>query len=199
MSTDTAHLILRTPPLFNGLKVKRLPHAEGLPLPAYQSEGASGFDLCAAIPEFAKNRVNIPMLVPEGVPYIIPTGFCFEIPQGYELQIRPRSGLAAKYGVTIINSPGTIDSDYRGEIFIILYRVPYDGVPNHFGEKYAMHRPVYTSRLRENSGRLLPMEIWHGDRIAQAVLMPVAKMQIAEVAELSETVRGEGKFGSTGQ
>ncbi len=143
------------------VKVKRLPHAEGLDLPSYATPGSSGIDLRAAI----EDKIVIKPL--ERV--LIPTGFIFEIPEGYEGQIRPRSGLALKKGITVLNSPGTIDSDYRGEVKVILINLGNEEVV-----------------------------IERGERIAQLVISPVARAEIIEVEEVSLTERGEGGFGSTG-
>jgi dUTP pyrophosphatase len=146
------------------IRVKRLPHAEGLPLPAYQSAGAAGLDLVAAVPEAA------PVNLPSGGRALIPTGLAIEIPHGFEAQTRPRSGLALKDGVTVLNAPGTIDSDYRGEIGIILI--------NHGQENFVVTR---------------------GLRIAQLVFAPAAQARLIETGDLSETERGAGGFGSTGR
>jgi dUTP pyrophosphatase len=140
------------------LFVKTHPLAE---LPRYESDGAAGADICAC--------VNEPITIVPIQRVLVPTGLKIEIPAGYECQVRPRSGLAAKYGVTVLNSPGTIDSDYRGEIKIILINL---------GEK------AFT--------------INNGDRIAQLVFAPVVQMNFAETEKLSDTTRGGGGFGSTG-
>jgi dUTP pyrophosphatase len=145
------------------LPILRLPHAEGLPLPAYQSAHAAGFDLLAAVPEDGSITLDPSDRV------LVPTGLVFELPQGYEAQIRPRSGLALKHGVTVLNSPGTIDADYRGEVKVLLI----------------------------NLGNA-PFLVQRGDRIAQAVIGPVAQAEIAEADALNETDRGAGGFGSTG-
>jgi dUTP pyrophosphatase len=145
------------------LKLKKLPHGEGLALPAYKSSGAAGMDLRAAVPDDA------PLTLRAGARYAVPTGFVFEIPDGFEGQVRPRSGLALKHGVTCLNSPGTIDNDYRGEVKVIL--------ANLGNEDFL---------------------ITHGMRIAQLVIAPVARVQIVEINETSATVRGTGGFGSTG-
>lgn len=145
------------------LRVLRLPHGEGLPLPDYQSDHAAGFDLVAAIGE------NEPLMLSAGARGAVPTGLVFELPEGYEAQVRPRSGLALKHGVTVLNSPGTIDADYRGEVQVILV--------NHSDE---------------------PFRIARGDRIAQVVIAPVTCVEIEEVSGVSETRRGAGGFGSTG-
>ncbi|WP_108681946.1 dUTP diphosphatase [Methyloceanibacter sp. wino2] len=145
------------------LRVLRLPHGEGLPLPAYQTEHAAGFDLVAAIGE------NEPVVLSAGARGAVPTGLVFELPEGYEAQVRPRSGLALKHGVTVLNSPGTIDADYRGEVQVVLI--------NHSDE---------------------PFRIARGDRIAQVVIAPVTCVEIAEVSDVGDTARGAGGFGSTG-
>ena len=141
-----------------------MPHAEGLPLPAYQSEHAAGFDLVAAVPEDGTIALDPSDRV------LVPTGLVFELQQGYEAQIRPRSGLALQHGITVLNSPGTIDADYRGEVQVLLINL--------------------------GSARFL---IGRGDRIAQTVIAPVTHADITEADALSETVRGAGGFGSTGQ
>jgi dUTP pyrophosphatase len=146
------------------IKIKRLPHGEGLPLPAYQSAGAAGLDLVAAVP------ADAPLLLPPGGRALIPTGLALELPEGFEAQARPRSGLALHYGVTVLNAPGTIDSDYRGEIAVILI--------NH-GEQ--------------------PFEIARGARIAQLVIAPVTQARLVVVEDVAATLRGEGGFGSTGR
>jgi dUTP pyrophosphatase len=145
------------------IAVTRLPHAEGLPLPAYETSGAAGMDLRAAVPE------GEPITLHPGARVMAPTGLCIALPEGFEAQVRPRSGLAAKSGVTCLNTPGTIDSDYRGEIRVILINLgPEDFV------------------------------IRRGDRIAQMVIAPVVQATWAEVESLDETARGAGGFGSTG-
>ncbi|KPF70676.1 deoxyuridine 5'-triphosphate nucleotidohydrolase [Bosea sp. AAP35] len=141
----------------------RLPHGAGLSLPAYQSAGAAGMDLRAALPAGA-----VLELAP-GARALVPTGLCLQLPDGYEAQVRPRSGLAATHGVTVLNAPGTIDSDYRGEVKVILI--------NHGQETFAIGR---------------------GDRIAQLVVAPVTRAMMAEALTLDETERGPGGFGSTG-
>ncbi|EKN00210.1 MULTISPECIES: dUTP diphosphatase [unclassified Acidocella] len=143
------------------VSIKRLAHGEGLELPAYATKGAAGMDLQAA--------VSAPVSIPPGGRALIPTGFSIALPPGYELQIRPRSGLALKNGITLPNSPGTIDEDYRGEVGVIVL----------------------------NMGDAA-FEVTRGMRIAQAVLAPVVRVAWAEVAELDETARGAGGFGSTG-
>jgi dUTP pyrophosphatase len=143
--------------------IRRLPHAAGLPLPAYETAGAAGMDLRAAVGE------DEPLLIAPGAWAAAPTGLCIALPDGYEAQVRPRSGLALKAGVTCLNSPGTIDADYRGEIRVILI--------NHGPEPFVVRR---------------------GERIAQLIVTPVSLATWVEVEALSETVRGAGGFGSTG-
>lgn len=145
------------------VRVKRLPHGEGLPLPSYQSSDAAGLDVVAGVPDGA------PVELLPGARALIPTGFALELPRGYEAQVRPRSGLALKSGVTLLNSPGTIDCDYRGELMVILV--------NHGSEPFVVRR---------------------GDRVAQLVIAPVARVEIAASDTLEGTARGEGGFGSTG-
>ncbi len=146
------------------VRVQRLPHAEGLALPAYETTGSAGMDLRAALPEFE------PVILAPGERKLIPTGLKIALEPGYEAQVRPRSGLALKHGVTCLNSPGTIDSDYRGEVGVILI----------------------------NHGQLA-FEINRGERIAQMVIAPYAQAVMAEVEALDETARGAGGFGSTGK
>jgi len=141
------------------IRLKRLPHGEGLPLPAYASAGAAGMDVVSA------EDVTLP---PMGR-HAVATGFAIAIPDGFEVQVRPRSGLALKHGITLPNTPGTIDSDYRGELKIILVNL---------GDA--------------------PFEIRRGDRIAQLVVAPVQPGRMVEVSDLDETARGAGGFGSTG-
>jgi dUTP pyrophosphatase len=145
------------------VRVKRLPHGEGLSLPSYQSKEAAGLEVVAGVPEGA------PIVIPPGARALVPTGFVLELPRGYEAQVRPRSGLALKHGVTLLNSPGTIDSDYRGELMVILV--------NHGDEPFLVRR---------------------GERIAQLVIAPVSHAEIVAAQELAATVRGPGGFGSTG-
>lgn len=145
------------------INVRQLPHGEGLALPSYQSAHAAGVDLFAAVPE------NAPMLLMAGKIAKTPTGLAIALPPGFEAQVRPRSGLAAKFGVTVLNAPGTIDADYRGEIFVLLI--------NH-GDA--------------------PFEIKRGERIAQMVIAPVAQAEFVAVATLPDSGRGAGGFGSTG-
>jgi len=144
--------------------IRQLPHGEGLALPAYQSADAAGLDLLAAVPQDA------PLVLAPGKHVMVPTGLAIALPSGFEAQVRPRSGLAAKHGVTVLNSPGTIDADYRGEINVILI--------NH-GEA--------------------PFPIRRGERIAQMVIAPVVQAQLMPVTSLSDTGRGSGGFGSTGR
>jgi dUTP pyrophosphatase len=144
------------------VRVLRLPHSQGLGLPSYQSKHAAGLDVVAAVIEPVE-------LAPEGR-MLVPTGFALELPEGYEAQVRPRSGLALKHGVTLLNTPGTIDADYRGEVMVLLI--------NHGSEKFTIRR---------------------GDRIAQLVIAPVNHVEIVAVETLGATERGPGGFGSTGQ
>jgi dUTP pyrophosphatase len=146
------------------VQVRRLPHAVGLPLPAYQTAAAAGLDLMAAIPE------GEPLTIPPGRSAGVPTGLAMALPDGFEAQVRPRSGLAARHSVTVLNSPGTIDADYRGEIIVLLI--------NHGAEPFVLGR---------------------GDRIAQLVVAPVVQVQLDVVEVLAPTSRGDGGFGSTGR
>jgi dUTP pyrophosphatase len=141
------------------VEVKRLPHGEGLPLPAYATSGAAGMDVVSAED----------VAIAPGARHAVATGLSVAIPHGYEIQVRPRSGLAFKHGITVPNTPGTIDSDYRGELKVLLI--------NHSTE---------------------PFEIARGDRVAQLVLAPVVQAAWSEVEELDATERGAGGFGSTG-
>ncbi len=141
--------------------VQVLPHGQGLPLPTYATPGAAGADVCAA--------VEVDVVVPPGGRVAIPTGLVVAVPEGFELQVRPRSGLALRHGVTVANAPGTVDSDYRGEVKVILV----------------------------NLGNT-PFVVRRGDRIAQLVLAPVVRAQFTQAEELSATARGGGGFGSTG-
>ena len=145
------------------VELQQLAHAEGLPLPAYQTAEAAGLDLMAAVPD------SEPLTLASGQHALVPTGLAIALPPGHEAQVRPRSGLAAKHGVTVLNSPGTVDADYRGELGIVLVN----------------HGPD-------------PVEIKPLDRIAQLVITPVVKVQIEVVATLSETDRAAGGYGSTG-
>lgn len=142
------------------IELKRLPNGEGLPAPAYATQGAAGLDVVAA---------EALTLAP-GERQAIATGFSIAIPAGYEVQVRPRSGLALKHGITCLNTPGTIDEDYRGEVKVILANLGSE-----------------------------PFDVRRGERIAQLVPAPVLKAQFREVTELPETGRGAGGFGSTGQ
>ena len=146
------------------VEIRQLPHGEGLALPAYQSAEAAGLDLLAAVPEDA------PVILAPGKYALVPTGLSIGLPPGYEAQVRPRSGLAAKHGVTVLNAPGTVDADYRGEI----------GVPliNH-GD--------------------VPFTIRRGERIAQMVIASVVQAELVPVTTLSATARDTGGFGSTGR
>lgn len=144
------------------LELKRLDHGRDLPLPAYQSDLAAGLDLQAAVDQ--------PLTLAPGERALVPTGLSMALPAGYEAQVRPRSGLAAKHGITVLNTPGTIDADYRGEVKVILINLGSE-----------------------------PFEINRGERIAQMIVAPVLQAQIVEVETLSETERGSGGFGSTGR
>lgn len=141
----------------------RLPHAQDLPEPRYETEGAAGMDLLAAISE------NSPIQMEKFGRALVPTGISLQIPEGFEAQVRPRSGLALRHGVTVLNAPGTIDSDYRGEIKALLVNL---------GDA--------------------PFTVTRGMRIAQLVLAPVTRAALAEVSLIGETERGAGGFGSTG-
>jgi dUTP pyrophosphatase len=145
------------------LSIRRLTHGEGLPAPSYASDGAAGLDLYAALPAGQK------LVLEPGARDLIPTAIQIALPAGYEAQVRPRSGLAVNHGVTVLNAPGTVDSDYRGEVKVLLV--------NHGGQ---------------------PFEITRGMRIAQLVISPVAHATLVEVDDLDETARGAGGFGSTG-
>ena len=142
----------------------RLSHSEGLPLPAYETAQAAGMDLRAAVPEGA------PVTLAPGGRAAIPTGLAIGLPEGYEAQVRPRSGLALKFGLSMVNAPGTIDADYRGEIKVLLI--------NHGSEPFTVNR---------------------GERIAQLVVAPVTRAALCEVASLDATERGAGGFGHTGR
>lgn len=150
-------------PLPLKLALFQLPHTQGLPLPRYETSGAAGFDLAAAVPEDA------PLTLASGGRVLVPTGLIFQLPAGFEAQIRPRSGLALKHGVTVLNAPGTIDADYRGEVQVLLI--------NHGQADYVISR---------------------GMRIAQAIIAPVIQMEIIQAQSMDETPRGAGGFGSTG-
>src|ERR1700723_3503536 len=146
------------------LEVLQLPNGKGLALPAYQSALAAGLDLLAAVPEDA------PVVLAPGKYALVPTGLSIALPPGYEAQVRPRSGLAAKHGVTVLNSPGTVDADYRGEVCVLLI--------NHGDQPFPIRR---------------------GERIAQMVIAPVVQVELVPAASLSATDRGSGGFGSTGR
>jgi dUTP pyrophosphatase len=146
------------------IEIKQLPHGEGLPLPAYQSAHAAGLDLLAAVLE------NAPVVLAPGESAMVPTGLAIALPDGFEAQVRPRSGLAAKHGVTVLNAPGTVDADYRGEISVILI----------------------------NHGKI-PFTIRRGERIAQMIIASVARAELVPVATLPSSERGSGGFGSTGR
>jgi dUTP pyrophosphatase len=145
------------------LGIIRLPHGLDIELPSYETSGSAGMDLRAAVPE------DRPLLLLPGRRALVPSGLIFEIPQGFEAQIRPRSGLALKNGITCLNTPGTIDSDYRGEVKVLLINLGDDD--------------FYVTR---------------GMRIAQVILAPVVQLDVEERQHASETVRGTGGFGSTG-
>ncbi len=145
------------------LKLKRLEHADGIEPPAYETTGSAGMDIRAAV------AAGEPLTLAPGERALVPTGFIFEIPEGYEAQIRPRSGLAFKHGITCLNTPGTIDSDYRGEVKVLLVNL---------GDKdFSIERDM---------------------RIAQVIIAPVTQMPVTVVDDLTDTVRGAGGFGSTG-
>jgi dUTP pyrophosphatase len=145
------------------LGVLTLPHAQGLPLPSYQSEGAAGFDLLAAIAPHSQ------LVLEPRARDLVPTGLIIELPAGFEAQVRPRSGLALNHGVTVLNAPGTIDSDYRGEVKVLLVNLGSE-----------------------------PFVIERGMRIAQLVIAPVTRVDLQEERSLAESPRGAGGFGSTG-
>ena len=144
------------------IAIRRLPHADGIDLPAYATEASAGLDLAAA--------VTAPVEIAPGARALIPTGFAIALPPGFEAQVRPRSGLALKHGVTVLNTPGTIDADYRGEIGVILAN---------FGQA--------------------PFTVTRGLRVAQLVVAPVARVAWQPSSALSDSARGEGGFGSTGE
>ena len=146
------------------VKLRWLPHGQGMPLPRQQTSGAAGLDLAAAL-----GRDEVVEIAP-GDYARIPTGLAIALPEGFEAQVRPRSGLAAKHGITVLNSPGTVDADYRGEVMVLLI--------NHGKQPFVVRR---------------------GERIAQMVVAPVSTVMLVEVAELDETLRGEGGHGSTGR
>jgi dUTP pyrophosphatase len=146
------------------VRLRRLPHGEGLPLPAYQTAHAAGLDLAAAV------GADAPVTLAPGARGLVPTGFAIALPEGFEAQVRPRSGLAAHHGVTVLNTPGTIDADYRGEIQVILINLGAE-----------------------------PFTVTRGLRIAQLVIAPVARASVIEAETLDDTARGAGGFGSTGR
>jgi dUTP pyrophosphatase len=146
------------------VQLKWLQHGRGLELPAYQSAGAAGFDIRAAV------AADKPVTLAAGERALIPSGFSIAVPDGFELQVRPRSGLAMRHGVTVLNAPGTVDSDYRGEVMVLLVNLG--------GE---------------------PFRIERGERIAQGILAPVARAELVEAETLPDTMRGTGGFGSTGR
>jgi dUTP pyrophosphatase len=146
------------------IDVRILPHGEGLALPAYQTARAAGLDLLAAVPEDA------PLVLAPGRHAMVPTGLSIALPDGYEAQVRPRSGLAARHGVTVLNAPGTIDADYRGEVCVLLI--------NHGTEPFTIRR---------------------GERIAQMVIAAVVRADLNIATSLTATERGSGGFGSTGR
>lgn len=145
------------------VRVARLAHGKDLPLPSYQSAHAAGLDLCAGVP------ANAPLTIQPGARALVPTGLVIALPPGTEGQVRPRSGLAAKHGLTVLNAPGTIDADYRGELQVLLVNLGQE-----------------------------PVTITRGMRIAQLVVSSVAQAQLREVESLDSTARGGGGFGSTG-
>jgi dUTP pyrophosphatase len=146
------------------IDIRQLPHGEGLPLPAYQSAQSAGLDLLAAVGE------DTPLTLAAGQYALVPTGLTMALPEGFEAQVRPRSGLAAKHGVTVLNAPGTIDADYRGEICVLLI--------NHGAAPFVIRR---------------------GERIAQMVIAPVVRAELVSATSLTTTERGSGGFGSTGR
>jgi dUTP pyrophosphatase len=146
------------------IEIRQLPHGIGLPLPAYQSAHAAGLDLLAAVPD------DVPLVLAPGRHALVPTGLSIALPPGTEAQVRPRSGLAARHGVTVLNAPGTVDADYRGEIGVLLI--------NHGAEPFVIRR---------------------GERIAQMVIAAVLRAELVVAAALPPTDRGSGGFGSTGR
>ena len=145
------------------VRVLRLPHGADLPLPAYQSALAAGLDLLAAVP------ADAPLMLAPGARALVATGIALALPSHCEAQVRPRSGLAARHGITVLNAPGTIDADYRGEVQVLLINLGQDSI-----------------------------EITRGMRIAQLVIAPVARARLSETGDLDDTSRGSGGFGSTG-
>jgi dUTP pyrophosphatase len=146
------------------VEVRLLPHGDGLALPAYQTAHAAGLDLLAAVPE------DTPLVLQPGRTALVPTGLTIALPEGFEAQVRPRSGLAAKHGVTVLNAPGTVDADYRGEVSVLLI--------NHGDKAFTIRR---------------------GERIAQMIIAAVVRADLVPVTSLSSTMRGSGGFGSTGR
>jgi dUTP pyrophosphatase len=146
------------------LRLRRLPHGAGLPLPAYQTAHAAGLDLAAAV------SADAPVTLAPGARGLIPSGFAIALPAGFEAQVRPRSGLAAHHGVTVLNTPGTIDADYRGEVQVILINLGSE-----------------------------PFVVTRGLRIAQLVIAPVVRAMVVEAEALDDSARGAGGFGSTGR
>ena len=146
------------------VEVRLLPHGDGLALPAYQTAHAAGLDLLAAVP------ADTPLVLQPGRTALVPTGLTIALPEGFEAQVRPRSGLAAKHGVTVLNAPGTVDADYRGEVSVLLI--------NHGDKAFTIGR---------------------GERIAQMIIAPVVRADLVPVTSLSSTARGSGGFGSTGR
>jgi len=145
------------------VRFRRLDGNPDLPIPAYATAGAAGFDLRAAVPD------DRPLMLAPGARALVPTGFACAVPHGYEMQVRPRSGLAVRHGISVANSPGTVDSDYRGPLMVCLINLG--------NEPFTIHR---------------------GDRIAQALVAPAPQLALVEVSDLDATTRGEGGFGSTG-
>ena len=145
------------------VQIARLPHGHDLPLPAYQSEHAAGMDLIAAVPKDA------PLTLAPGARALVPTGIAIALPEGTEAQVRPRSGLAVKHGLTVLNAPGTIDADYRGEVQVLLINLGQE-----------------------------PVTVTRGTRIAQLIIATIGRALLREVAMLETTLRGAGGFGSTG-
>ena len=162
--TNTVRLSQPAPDARPALLVLRLPHGEGLDLPSYETPGSAGMDLRAAIAE------DTPLEIAPGGRFAVPTGLVMEIPQGFEGQVRPRSGLAIRHGITVLNSPGTIDADYRGEVKVLLVNLSAE-----------------------------PFIIRRGERVAQIVFAPVTRANLVPVEKLGETARGAGGFGSTGR
>ena len=146
------------------VSIKQLPHGEGMPLPAYQTPDAAGLDLLAAIPD------DQPLTLSPGQRALVPTGLVIALPAGFEAQVRPRSGLAARHGITVLNAPGTIDADYRGEVAVLLI--------NHGDAPFSIRR---------------------GERIAQMVVASVSQVELVATEALPSTSRGAGGFGSTGR